>query len=215
MNNSGEFHDIESNYSGRLSHVSSQPAVIPSSRALPSRDKRLPLDTWNSIQSAGERFVGNRCSMFDSPRHFLKEFHLKTCTEIEKQYLTQPKGKASLTSGDGQNYGTIPMPTFASRPLTTSSAIPVELPQNYVVGQQRQQISELQFDKFPTPSFMYWKIRFKTQVSSCSDFPQEAMLWIKEVEMVDSLDELKSSRSVIGKHFPKFLRCWTRRLPLL
>ena len=30
------------------------------------------------------------------------------------------------------------------------------------------------------------------------------MLWIKEVEMVDSLDDLKSSRSVYGKDFPKF-----------
>ena len=29
-------------------------------------------------------------------------------------------------------------------------------------------------------------------------------LWIKEVEMVDSLDELKSSRSVSGKNFPIF-----------
>ena len=28
------------------------------------------------------------------------------------------------------------------------------------------------------------------------------MLWIKEVEMVDSLDELKSSRSIAGKDFP-------------
>ena len=30
------------------------------------------------------------------------------------------------------------------------------------------------------------------------------MLQIKEVEMVDSLDELKSSRSVYGKAFPNF-----------
>ena len=29
-------------------------------------------------------------------------------------------------------------------------------------------------------------------------------MWIKEVEMVDSLDELKSSRSVYGKDFPNF-----------
>ena len=28
------------------------------------------------------------------------------------------------------------------------------------------------------------------------------MLWINEVEMVDILDELKSSRSVAGKNFP-------------
>ena len=47
MNSSGDFQDVESNYSGRLSHVSSQPVMIPSSRALLSRDKRLPLDTWN------------------------------------------------------------------------------------------------------------------------------------------------------------------------
>ena len=81
----------------------------------------------------------------------------------------------------------------------------VDIPQNSMVRQQRQQISELQFDKFPTPSsFLCWKIRFKHQVTTCSDFPSEAMLWIKEVEMVDSLDELKSSRSIAGQNFPNF-----------
>ena len=30
------------------------------------------------------------------------------------------------------------------------------------------------------------------------------MLWIKEVEIVDSSDKLKSSRSVCGKNFSKF-----------
>ena len=30
------------------------------------------------------------------------------------------------------------------------------------------------------------------------------MLWIKEVEMVDSVDDLKSSRSINGTHFLKF-----------
>ena len=83
--------------------------------------------------------------------------------------------------------------------------MPVELPQNYMVGQQRQQTSELQFDKFPDPqSFLVWKVRFKTRVTTCSDFLSDALLWIKDVEMVDSLDELKSSRSVAGKSFPNF-----------
>ena len=49
-----------------------------------------------------------------------------------------------------------------------------------------------------------WKIRFKTQVTTCSDFPSDALLWIKELEMVDSLDELKFPRSVFGKDFPDF-----------
>ena len=47
MNDSGEFQEVESNYSGRLSYFSSQLSVIPSSRSMLSRNKRLPLDTWN------------------------------------------------------------------------------------------------------------------------------------------------------------------------
>ena len=53
-------------------------------------------------------------------------------------------------------------------------------------------------------SFLVWKTRFKTQVSNGFDFPSAVMSWIKEVKMVDSLDELKSSRSAVGKNFPIF-----------
>ena len=65
-----------------------------------------------------------------------------------------------------------------------SSLFPVGIPQNSMVGQQRQ------------PIFLCWKIRFKNPATTCSDFPSEAMLWIKEAEMVDSLDEF--SRSIAG-----------------
>ena len=37
-----------------------------------------------------------------------------------------------------------------------------------------------------------------------SQFPTEAMLWIKEVEMVEPVDDLKSSRSIRGTHGPYF-----------
>ena len=43
----------------------------------------------------------------------------------------------------------------------------------------------------------------KISVTTCSDSPSDAMLWIKEVEMVDSLEELKSSRSVCWKEISK------------
>ena len=43
-----------------------------------------------------------------------------------------------------------------------------------------------------------------THVSSFSGFPSEALLWIKEVEMVDSVDESEFSRSIAGKDFPNF-----------
>ena len=76
---------------------------------------------------------------------------------------------------------------------------------NYEADQQRLQISELHFDKFPTPAtFAFQNIRFKTEVCTCSQFPTEAMQWIKEVEMVDSVDDLKSSSSTRGIPMPNF-----------
>ena len=52
----------------------------------------------------------------------------------------------------------------------------------------------LHFDKFPTPvTFACWKIRFKTEVCTCSQFPAEAVQWIKKVEFVDSLGEFRSA----------------------
>ena len=69
--------------------------------------------------------------------------------------------------------------------------------------QQRLQILDLHFDKFPTPAtFACWKTRFKTEVCSCSQFPTEAMQWIKEVELVDSVGELRSSSSTRGISMP-------------
>ena len=71
--------------------------------------------------------------------------------------------------------------------------------------QQRLQISDLHFDKFTTPAtFARWKTRFKTEVCTCSQFPAEAMQWIKEVEMVDSVDDPRSSSSVRGIRMPDF-----------
>ena len=76
---------------------------------------------------------------------------------------------------------------------------------NYGADQQRLQISDPHFDKFPTPAtFACWKIRFKTEVCTSSQFPTEAMQWIKEVELVDSVDELRSSSSTRGISMPNF-----------
>ena len=42
---------------------------------------------------------------------------------------------------------------------------------NYGADQQRLQILDLHFDKFPTPAtFACWKVRFKTEVCTCSQF---------------------------------------------
>ena len=161
----------------------------------------------NGSNLVQEHVFGNQSSTFALPRDFRQRI---SSDEVQRNREAvpldlQPQVKTSLTSEDGQNYGAIPMLMFASRPLTLISEHPIDIPQNYVVGQQRQQIPELQFDRFPNPtSLLVWKRRFKTQVSNGSYCPSEVMLCFKVVEMVDSLDDLKSSRSVYGKVFPKF-----------
>ena len=45
-------------------------------------------------------------------------------------------------------------------------------------------------------TFACWKARFKTEACSCSQFPSEA-----SVEMVESVDDIKSSCSVRGTDF--------------
>ena len=94
-----------------------------------------------------------------------------------------------------------------SRPSARNSVIPTEggFSKNYEADQQGLQISDPFFDKFTTPAtFACWMIRFKTEVCICSQFLTEAMLWIKEVELVDSVDDLKFSCSVRGIRMPGF-----------
>ena len=94
-----------------------------------------------------------------------------------------------------------------SGPSARHSFVPSEgrFSKNYGADQQRKQISDPHFDKFTTSAtFACCKIRFKTEVCTCSQFPTEAMMWIKEVEMVESVDDLKSSCSVRGIRMPDF-----------
>ena len=94
-----------------------------------------------------------------------------------------------------------------SGPAARNSFVPSEgrFSKNYGADQQRLQISDSHFDKFPTSAtFACWKIRFKTEVCTCAQLPTEAMQWIKEVEMVDSVDDLKSSSSIRGISMPNF-----------
>ena len=169
----------------RLDHRKTfQRAVIPSPRSMLGRDKLLPLGTWNA-SGPQENVFGNQFSTFDSHRNHYQGIHHST-TPSATGWVT---GRLVARDED-RTKGTSPMPTSARRPLPMSSLFSVDIPQNSMVRQQRQHISELQFDKFPTRSiFLCWKIRFKNHVTACSDCTSEAMLWIKEMEMVDSLEE--------------------------
>ena len=155
MNDSREFQGVESNYSGKLSYVPSQPTVIPSPRSKLSCDERLPLDTWNT-SGLQENVFGDQFSTFDSPRDHHQGIH-SCASQRERGSVQQARRSGTpFTRDDKQSKNQIPMSTFASSPSTVSSIGGISA--EFMVVPQRQQISEPQFDKFPAPqSYLVWK----------------------------------------------------------
>ena len=79
---------------------SSQLVMIPSSRSLLSRDKRLPLDTWNQSGLQGNVFLKIKFLRLIHPEILLKELNLTTCKESVKQPVKQhlkQKGRRLVT----------------------------------------------------------------------------------------------------------------------
>ena len=99
-----------------------------------------------------------------------------------------------------------------SGPSATNSVIPVRENFQRIMEQTnndcRSQISILTSSLHQQPTFACWRIRFKTEVCICSQFPTEAMQCIKEVDLVDSVDELRTSSSIRGISNGRF---WSTR----
>ena len=76
---------------------------------------------------------------------------------------------------------------------------------NSGTDQQRLQISDLHFDKFPTPSHVCLledKIQDRGMYLFTISYGSYAL--VMEVEMVDPMDDLKSSSSIRGIQMPNF-----------
>ena len=105
----------------------------------------------------------------------------------------------SVARGTERNRETIPNPTSARRPSTMNSLFPAEgriPPELHGWSINNWRSWSFILTNSPTPSSLScWKMRFKTQVRACSSSSLEATFWIKEVEMVDSVDDVKSSRA--------------------
>ena len=204
MNDSRDFQYAESVRSGQ-SHVASQPVFFPPhpglggmlsrSLGMPSRTKGPPriLDTHGM---SGNVFANPTAS---SSALYPQESNPWSSHMLEPTHSSQAGKNGNQTPAQDQR--------CQSGPSARNSFVPSEgdSSKNYGADQQRLQISDPHFDKFSTSATLAcWKIRFKTEVCTCSQFPSEAMLWIKEVELVDSLDDLKSSCSVRGIRMPDF-----------
>ena len=177
-----------------ISHVTSRPVSFPS-HPIPEgllrpafvspRRKEGPPCIWDTLGISGNVFANPHASSSAPCPQELNQWgttieeplHIST---VEKSERPEQNRDLRCQSGPSAKDSVIFSGGGSSK--------------NYGADQQRLQISDLHFDKFPTPAtFACWKIRFKTEVCTCSQFPTEAMQWIKEVELVDSVDELISS----------------------
>ena len=200
MNDSRDFKDAESVRSGH-SHVASQPVSFPPhpvpggmlgrSQGMPSRNDGPP-SIWDTHGISGNVFANPTASSSAPYPHKLNPWSSNFSEHTSPHVMSE-----SQTPVQDQR--------CQSGPSARNSVIPSVggFSKNCGADQQRLQISDPH--KFPTPAtFACWKIRFKTGVRTCSQFPTEAMLWIKEVEMVDSVDDLRSSSSTRGISMPNF-----------
>ena len=201
MNDSKDFQDAESVRSGN-SHVTSRPVSFPPhpipegmlrhSFVTPSR-REGPPSIWDTHGISGNVFADPHASSsapYPQELNSSIEEPLHSST-VEKSQRPEQNQDLRCQSGPSAKDSVIFSGGDSSK--------------NYGADQQRLQILDLHFDKFPTPAtFACWKIRFKTEVCTCSQFPTEAMQWIKEVEMVDSVDELRSSSSIRCILMPNF-----------
>ena len=191
MNDSQDFQDAESVRSGN-SHVTSRPVSFPPhpipegmlsrSVGVPSR-REGPPSIWDTHGKSGNVFENPDASL-SAP--YPQELH-QWNTSIEEALHSSTVEKSERQKQD-QDLRCQSGPSARNSFIFSGG----DSSKNYCADQQRLQISDLHFDKFPTPAtFACWKIRFKTEVCTCSQFCTEAMQWIKEVELVDSVDELK------------------------
>ena len=185
MNDSKEFQDSESVRSGR-SHVTSRPMSFPLHPILEGMLRHS--------------FVSPRRNVFEDL------LALSTALSAGIESMEFVRGAApSVHSGENRKARTKSGPEM---PAWTAS-------QKFGLLQWRRLLKELWGRPTTTPDFgssfrqipytsdvCLLEISCKTEVCTCSQFPTETMQWIKEVEMVDSVDDLKFSSSTRGIRMP-------------
>ena len=165
-----DFQDAESVRSGN-SHVTSRPVSFPPhpipegmlrhSFITPSRK-----EIWDTHGISGNVFANPDAS---SSAPYPQELH-QWNSSIEEPLHSSTVEKSERPEQDQD-------PRCQSGPSAKDSVIfsGGDSSKNYGEDQQRLQILDLPFDKFPTPAtFACWKIRFKTEVCTYSQFLTEA-----------------------------------------
>ena len=205
MNDSKDFMDAESICSGNP-HVTSPPGLFPrhppfvgmlKPAFISQRQDEEPPNIWDTSGTSGNVFAHSQASSSAPYPQELSSTWRKTIEEPIHMSTAEKSGRPERD----------PDLRCHSRPSAKDLVIFSGGGSSKIYGadQQRLQISDLHFDKFATPATSAcWKRRFKTEVCTCSQFSPEAMQWIKEVELADSVDDLRSSSSIRSIPMPDF-----------
>ena len=156
MIDSGEFQELESNHSGRLSYVPSQPAGIPITvgdcltfpvsqqvfhvhvLCLAATNACLLIHGINLNYRETFLAIHVLCSIHH--RHHVKEFFTLRHQVLQVRFQCM-EVQGHLTQEVKNEFGsTIPMPMSARRPSTLSLLFPVDNPQNSMVTKKRAKI---------------------------------------------------------------------------
>ena len=170
MNDSKDSQDAELIRSGN-SHVTSRPVSFPPhpisegmlsrSFGVPSR-REGPPSIWDTHGISGNVFVNPDASSSAPYPQELNQWR----PSIEEPFHSSTVEKSERRTQDQDQ-------RFKSGPSAKDSVIfsGGDSSKNYGADQQRLQISDFHFDKFPSPAaFACWKIRFKTEVVFVHNF---------------------------------------------
>ena len=105
------------------------------------------------------------------PEIILKEFNLTTCKETGKQSLKLERRRLVTQVKTDKNQGTIPVPTIATKPLTTSSTIRWNYDRTVKTAKSRNVIRQI-----PLSTIVFVLEDMIQESSECLfDFPSDAM----------------------------------------
>ena len=196
MNDSRYFQDAVSVRSGK-SHVASQPVFFPlhpDPGGMPSRKNGQP-SIWDRHGISGIVFLQIQQRLL---QHFIRRSwtHGVLMYQNTHHHMWWVRAKHHFTIRDASQ----------DRQPEIQSSLVREIFQR-IIRQTNNDCRSQIFILTNSPRQQHslvGKIRFKTEVCPCSEFPTEAMLWIKEVQLFDPVDDLKSSSSLQGNHMPNF-----------
>ena len=148
-NDFGDFDDPETARSSGLCHFPSHPVIVPSIRGMVSRDSCLQPDTRNSCDMRGN-FFENPSVSNEPTASCPGNVYARSLAATKHRNTGTPIAKMDELERNTQHVAIL-TPRFARKFSTRNPCSHVEgaYPQNCMVEQPRNQVSEMHFDKFP------------------------------------------------------------------